>query len=362
MKIITVVGARPNFMKVAPLYKEISKYDFINHMICHTGQHYDYKMSKVFFEDLELPIPDLYLSIGSGSHSEQTGKIMIEFEKVLLKHSPDLVIVVGDVNSTLACSLAAVKLGIKIAHIEAGLRSFDMSMPEEINRLLTDTISDYLFVTEESGVNNLVIEGKKADKIFLVGDVMIDNLIYYLIKTNDKILEYYDLRKSQYTLVTLHRPGLVDNPHKLNDLIEILNKLSSKQKIFFPVHPRTKKNFYSNELKISENIIISEPVGYLDFISLMKNAQIVLTDSGGIQEETTYLGVQCVTVRDNTERPITVEVGTNHLAGTDMANVYKIIKSILEGNIKKGNIPELWDGKAAKRIVELLLNKFQYFL
>lgn len=358
-KIISVVGARPNFMKIAPLHRELLKKNEFNHLICHTGQHYDEKMSKVFFNELGLPNPDYYLGVGSGSHSEQTGKVLIEYEKVLIKEKPDLVIVVGDVNSTIACSLAAVKLGTKVAHIESGLRSFDRTMPEEINRVLTDNISDYLFVTEKSGLDNLKKEGIPDDKIFFVGNVMIDSLAHYLELTSDKILGNLNIQKNNYILVTMHRPYLVDNVSRLKDLIDMLIMLSEKRKIVFPVHPRTKKNIDELfNIDIYENIIFSEPVGYLDFISLQKNAEVVVTDSGGIQEETTYLGVQCVTVRDNTERPITVEAGTNHLAGTDMTNVYKIIKSILDGNIKKGNIPELWDGKAAMRIIDILCNIF----
>lgn len=357
LKIISVVGARPNFMKVAPLHREFIKSKQINHLICHTGQHYDDKMSKVFFKELDLPRPDYYLGIGSGSHSEQTGKVMIEFEKVLLKEKPDLVIVVGDVNSTIACSLASSKLGIKVAHIESGLRSNDRTMPEEINRLLTDAISDFLFVTEQSGIDNLKNEGVAENKIFFVGNVMIDSLVHYLDFSSDKILIDLCIRKGNYILVTMHRPFLVDNVERLKDLINMLLKLSEKRKIVFPVHPRTRKNIEQFiEIGISDDIILTEPVGYLDFISLMKNAEVVVTDSGGIQEETTFLGVQCVTVRDNTERPVTVEVGTNHLAGTDVENVYNTVSNVLEGYFKKGSFPELWDGNAAVRIVGVLKN------
>lgn len=344
-------------MKVAPLHKEFIKFGNITHLICHTGQHYDVNMSKIFFEELELPKPDFYLGVGSGSHGLQTGKVMIEFEKVLINEKPDLVIVVGDVNSTLACSLAAVKLNIKVAHIEAGLRSFDKSMPEEINRILSDAVSDYLFVTEDSGIKNLKKEGIKEKNIHFVGNVMIDSLRHYIKKSNNNILKKYYLRRKDYILVTMHRPATVDNNDKLMELIELLLHFSDFKKIIFPVHPRTKKNIIRLISKISRNLIFSEPLGYLDFIALMKNAELVITDSGGIQEETTFLGVQCVTVRDNTERPVTINVGTNHLAGTNFTNVRKIISAILNGKIKKGKIPELWDGMASSRIIKVLRNK-----
>ena len=416
MKIISVVGARPNFMKVAPIYRAFaqlkirnSKFKIqdselnigpprrIDHLICHTGQHYDEKMSKVFFDELELPKPDYYLGIGGGSHAEQTAKIMMEFEKVLLNEKPDLVIVVGDVNSTIACSLTAVKLGIKVAHVEAGLRSFDRSMPEEINRILTDSISDFLFVTEKSGLENLKREGIPDSKVYFVGHVMIDSLIHYLPKVaeminvrreteeeekikekslKNKVSDTTTLRQAQsdneqqtthhllpttnYVLVTMHRPSNVDFKEKLSDLIDMLNRLSEKRKIIFPVHPRTKKNMerFGLSNKISENLVITEPIGYLDFISLIKNAEVILTDSGGIQEESTYLGVQCVTLRTSTERPVTVEVGTNHLVGDNFAEAERVVNEILDGKKKTGKIPELWDGKAAERIVEIIANKF----
>ena len=359
-KIISVVGARPNFMKVAPIHKAFQKYNNqVKHLICHTGQHYDKKMSKIFFEDLEMPVPDFYLGVGSGSHAEQTAKVMIEFEKVLINEKPDLVIVVGDVNSTVACSLVAAKLNIKVAHVEAGLRSFDRTMPEEINRLLTDSISDYLFVSEKSGLKNLANEGIKEDKIFFVGNVMIDSLIHYLSKAEkSSVLKDYSLNPSEYILVTLHRPSNVDSGDFLNDLMTLFEKLAGKRKIIFPVHPRTKKNLedagYTNN--ISKNIILTEPIGYIDFLGLTKNSGLIITDSGGIQEESTYLGVQCITVRNNTERPVTVEVGTNHLIGTDLNNVEKCALDILSGKIKEGKVPELWDGKTSERIAEYLLS------
>jgi len=358
-KIISVVGARPNFMKVAPIHKAFQRYSTkIRHLICHTGQHYDKKMSKVFFEDLEMPHPDFYLGVGSGSHAEQTANVMVEFEKVLIAEKPDLIIVVGDVNSTVACSLVAAKLNIKVAHVEAGLRSFDRTMPEEINRLLTDAISDYLFVSEKSGLTNLKNEGIFQNKVFFVGNVMIDSLIHYLPKADkSSALQNYSLTPSDYILVTLHRPSNVDSNDFLKDLMRLFENLAAKKKIIFPVHPRTKKNLeeagYGNDL--NKNIILTDPIGYIDFLALTKNAGLIITDSGGIQEESTYLGVQCITVRNNTERPITVEVGTNQLIGTDLNSVEKCALDILSGDIKYGKIPELWDGKTAERITEFLV-------
>jgi len=384
LKILSVVGARPNFMKVAPIHKAfiqlgtslIRNYELeitneqsgskkgINHLICHTGQHYDEKMSKVFFDELELPKPDFYLGVGSGTHAEQTAKVMIEFEKILLQEKPDLVIVVGDVNSTIACSLAAVKLPIKVAHVEAGLRSFDNGMPEEINRLLTDAISDYLFVTEKSGMENLKKSGVSGEKVFFVGNCMIDSLIHYLPKIDEsKIIENFQLEANNFIVVTLHRPSNVDSEESLKEVIEMLNHLSAYRKIVFPIHPRTRNNIKSFGLSglLNENILLTDPIGYLDFLSLVKNCELVITDSGGIQEESTYLGVQCLKLRDNTERPITVEVGTNHLIGTDFKKAEAAALEILSGKKKIGKIPELWDGKAAERIVEILVERLIRF-
>lgn len=365
-KIISVVGARPNFMKVAPLHRAFEKYNRkefvpslkIDHRICHTGQHYDEKMSKIFFEELELPQPDFYLGIGSGSHAEQTGKIMIEFEKVLLQQQPELVIVVGDVNSTIACSLTASKLGIPIAHVEAGLRSFDRQMPEEINRLLTDSIADYLFVSEPSGIVNLKNEGAADEKIFFVGNVMIDSLLHHLTKAEEsQILKQLNLIQNEYILVTMHRPSNVDSDEQLSLLVRLLNSLSEKRDIVFPIHPRTMKNLEQNQLdsKLSEKIILTDPIGYIDFLWLTRNAEVVLTDSGGIQEESTFLGIQCVTIRTSTERPVTVEIGTNHLVGDDFNEAEKVVQDIIHGRKKKGDIPKFWDGKASERIVEIII-------
>lgn len=365
MKIISVVGARPNFMKIAPVnraFKELKKQNpgiDVTHLICHTGQHYDEKMSKVFFEDLELPKPDFYLGVGSGSHAEQTARVMVEFEKILLKEKADLIIVVGDVNSTIACSLVAAKMNIKIAHVEAGLRSFDMSMPEEINRILTDRISDYLFVTENSGLENLGKEGVSKEKIHYVGNVMIDSLVHFLpMAEKSGIKSEFKLEGSKYIVVTLHRPANVDSPDFLSQFLELCNNIPEDYKIIFPVHPRTKKNISESGLDkaFGDRIISADPIGYLDFLNLLKDAELVITDSGGIQEETTYLGVQCATLRDNTERPVTIEKGTNWLLGTNLEAAQPEILKILSGRKKNGTVPELWDGRAAERIVNHIIN------
>src|SRR6187399_2548888 len=357
-KIISVVGARPNFMKVAPIHFEFEKHKHIvKHLICHTGQHYDEKMSKVFFDELGLPNPDFDLGVGSGSHAVQTAGIMIEFEKVLQQEKPDLIIVVGDVNSTIACSLVAKKMNISVAHIEAGLRSFDRTMPEEINRILTDSISDFLFVTEQSGLDNLKNEGVDESKVFFTGNVMIDSLIQNKGKINtSQVLASLGLEKATYVLCTLHRPNNVDSKHSLESILGTLNSFAQKKKIVFPVHPRTRTKMkeFGIDHALSENIIVTDPIGYIDFLCLIKNSSLIITDSGGIQEETTYLGIPCVTLRDNTERPVTISIGSNYLAGTDVSKLSKIVTDILNGNVKKNHIPPLWDGKAAERICKIL--------
>jgi len=359
-KIISVVGARPNFIKIAPIHKAFLSYkDNYQHLICHTGQHFDEKMSKIFFEELEMPKPDFYLGIGGGSHAEQTAKIMIEFEKILLEHKPELVIVPGDVNSTLAASLTAAKLHIPVAHVEAGLRSFDMSMPEEINRILTDKISELLFITEESAIQNLRNEGTDKSKVFFTGNVMIDSLVHYLPKINkNNILSKLHLKKDNYILSTFHRPSNVDNYDSLKMILETFSKLANSHKIVFPVHPRTQNMIETFGFKdlIHQNILLLEPIGYLDFLSLMKNATLVITDSGGIQEETTFLNVQCITVRNSTERPITCNLGTNQLIGTDLDKVYNAALNVLKGNKKEGKIPDLWDGHASERICKIIID------
>jgi len=359
MKVISVVGARPNFIKIAPIYQAFLQYsDRVQHLICHTGQHFDAKMSKVFFDELKLPKPDFHLGVGGGSHAVQTARIMTSFEEIMLAEKPDLIIVPGDVNSTLACSLVASKMNIKIAHVEAGLRSFDRSMPEEINRVVTDVLSDYLFVTEESGLINLKKEGIADSKVFFTGNVMIDSLVRFMpLIDESNILGELGLDASDYILVTFHRPSNVDSPEYLNSLMQMLAELSGRKKVVFPVHPRTRQNLENAGLmeSLPSDLILTEPIGYIDFLSLVKSSALIITDSGGIQEESTFLGVQCITVRDNTERPSTVDLGTNTLVRRDLANVRELALRRLNGELKGGSIPPLWDGKAAERIVEALL-------
>jgi UDP-N-acetylglucosamine 2-epimerase (non-hydrolysing) len=350
-------------MKIAPIHREMGNYPDINPVLIHTGQHYDEKMSKLFFQDLQLPEPDVYLGIGSGSHTGQTAKIMLAFEKVMEDQKPDLVLVVGDVNSTVACSLVATKMHTKIAHVEAGLRSFDRTMPEEINRMITDTLSDFLFVTEKSGLENLKNEGIPDKKVFFTGNVMIDSLAYFLEKAKESpIIKQLNVNGSPFVLVTLHRPSNVDVKENLENLFHTFSVLGKDMKIVFPMHPRTKKMIekFGLESYVSsiENLIITDPVGYLDFMQLMQNARLILTDSGGIQEETTYLGIPCITIRENTERPVTVEIGTNVMVGPNADRIIEETDKILSGNGKKGQIPELWDGKAAERIVRILSTNF----
>ena len=350
-------------MKVAPLHKAFLRHtDRIRHLIVHTGQHYDEAMSKVFFDDLELPQPDFYLGVGSGTHAEQTARIMVEFEKVMEQVKPDLTIVVGDVNSTVACSLVSVKMGIPVAHVEAGLRSGDRTMPEEINRILTDAIAEHLFVSEPSGIANLRKEGTGEEKIHLVGNVMIDSLITYREKAKGSgMLDLLAVRPRRFTLVTLHRPSNVDTSEGLSRVLSVFEKLAGSPAIVFPVHPRTRKMLALHGLesraKAISNLKLIEPAGYLEFLQLLDNAQLVLTDSGGLQEETTYLGVPCLTLRENTERPITCELGTNELCGQDVDKIVRKSLEVFEGKSKKGEIPPLWDGQAARRIAEITVQK-----
>ncbi|MGZ3839779.1 MAG: non-hydrolyzing UDP-N-acetylglucosamine 2-epimerase [Flavisolibacter sp.] len=360
-KIISIVGARPNFMKIAPLHRAFQPYrHLVKHLICHTGQHYDEKMSKVFFDELGLPQPDFYLGIGGGSHAVQTAGIMVAFEAVLLEEKPDLIIVVGDVNSTIACSLVAKKLQVKVAHVEAGLRSRDMTMPEEINRILTDAISDYLFVTEKSGMDNLIREGVDQRKIFFTGNVMIDSLVQNETRIDaSPILGQWGLQEGHYILATFHRPSNVDDMASLEKILLLLNQYAQVRKIIFPIHPRTRANIEKFGLKdlVSTNLLLCDPIGYIDFISLIKNAELILTDSGGIQEESTYLKVPCLTLRNNTERPVTVEIGTNQLVGVNLEKLDRAIRDILGGKRKQGRIPEGWDGKASERICSILVGE-----
>lgn len=361
---LSVVGARPNFMKVAPLHRALLPYEGrIQHIILHTGQHYDEKMSRVFFEDLELPHPDVYLGVGSGTHAEQTARIMVEFETAALAASPDLVIVVGDVNSTLACSVTCSKLGIPVAHVESGLRSFDRTMPEEINRMVTDILSDFLFVTEPAGVENLAREGVAPEKVHLVGDVMIDALMRYREKArSSRSMDELGVAPRGYTLVTLHRPSNVDVRERLEIIAGIFERLQDATTIVFPVHPRTRRRMdefgLAGRFDAIRSLRMTDPIGYLDFLNLMDNAALVLTDSGGIQEETTYLQVPCLTMRENTERPVTIDVGTNQLVGLDADLVVTKSMEALGGWPKRGRIPDMWDGNAAERIIRILATAY----
>ncbi len=360
LKILHVVGARPNFMKAAPIMREMAKYPHeFEQILVHTGQHYDANMSKVFFEELELPQPDIYLGVGSGSHAQQTAGIMLTFEPVLLEHRPDWVIVVGDVNSTLACALVCAKLGIKVAHVEAGLRSFDRTMPEEINRVLTDQIADLLFTTEPSANENLRREGIPKERIHFVGNVMIDTLLRHKERALAlDVVGRYGLEAGGFALLTLHRPSNVDVPEVLGGILDALAELQARLPIIFPAHPRTVERIqefgFKGRLAAMRDLRVTEPLGYLEFLNLMANAGLVLTDSGGVQEETTILGVPCLTLRENTERPVTVTQGTNTVVGSDPQRIVAEALAILDGKGKAGRVPELWDGQAAERIVTVL--------
>lgn len=354
-----IAGARPNFIKIAPIWRNLSKESSFEVKIIHTGQHYDDSMSTVFFTQLGLPSPDFNLGIRSGSHAEQTSGVMIEYEKLVEQKKPDLTIVVGDVNSTLAVSIVCSKLLIPVAHVEAGLRSFDMSMPEEINRILTDRISNYLFVSEPSGIKNLECEGIDTEKVFFVGNVMIDSLLNSLpeiekLQTHEK----YEMGKNEYIVVTFHRPSNVDNKEKLLKLFRLFKGVSEKLPIIFPVHPRTKANIEKFELgslfSSIGNLKMTDPLGYFEFISLVKNSNCVLTDSGGIQEETTFLGVSCFTFRENTERPVTLDSGINKLCSLDTEDYSYIFNTLSASSRRKHSAPELWDGRASERIAEII--------
>ena len=360
IKIICVCGARPNFIKIASLMRSFKKKDIFDILLVHTGQHYDKNMSHRFFDELDIPVPDINLEVGSGSHAVQTAKIMTGFEPVLLDFKPEYVLVVGDVNSTVACGLVAVKLGVKLIHVEAGLRSFDRTMPEEINRILTDRMSDLLFVSEQSGIDNLRHEGIEDSKIHFVGNVMIDTLVANIEKAKQSnVLDRLELAPQSYIVVTLHRPGNVDNVKRFENIVKAFEIISQDTKIVFPVHPRTLKNMknceFSERIESLENLLLIDPVGYLDFLNLMNNAAVVLTDSGGIQEETTILGVPCLTLRDNTERPVTVTHGTNRLIPVSAKEIVEgFQRAVKERAMKKPVPPKFWDGKAADRIVSVL--------
>jgi len=372
VKIIFISGARPNYMKIAPMIWEIRRLKRqgvadIQFVLIHTGQHYDPQLFDVFFRDLDLPAPDYSLDVGSGSHTFQTAQIMERLEPILQKETPKLVVVVGDVNSTVAAALTASKLGIPVAHVEAGLRSFDRTMPEEINRLVTDALSDYLFVSEESGKENLQREGVAPERIFFVGNVMIDSLQQsrYLWESS-KIHDQMDLRRREYGLVTLHRPSNVDNPDTLRSIMVALSEVAKNIPIIFPIHPRTRKKLdHMNGSALSlrlrsgpidgNGIYGLEPLGYHEFMALVADARIVLTDSGGIQEETTFLNIPCLTLRNNTERPVTVTHGTNRIIGTSPAAIVQESSRVLQSPRPKLPAPPLWDGRAAERILSILL-------
>jgi len=366
-RILHVVGARPNFMKAAPVIAALATRDDVSQTLVHTGQHYDSSMSDVFFQELGLPHPDINLGVGSGSHAVQTAQVMMRFEGAVLAQRPDLVLVYGDVNSTIAATLVCAKLGIPIGHVEAGLRSFDRTMPEEINRLATDQLADLLFTPSADGDENLLREGVAPEKIHMVGNVMIDTLVRLLPQAEANwpqqraALEHTApaWNGDRFALVTLHRPSNVDEPVMLQRIVETLNDIASDISVLFPVHPRTRQRLQSLGLtKHSDQLHLLEPVGYLDFLALQRHATVVITDSGGIQEETTFLGVPCLTVRENTERPVTVTLGTNTLVGRDMDRLRSEVFSILEHGAKRAQIPPLWDGRAGERIADILVSAF----
>ncbi len=358
MKIMHIVGARPNFMKVAPTMQTFRDEPRIEQILVHTGQHYDYEMSQVFFEDLGIPAPDAYLQVGSGSHADQTARIMLAFEPVIVSFQPDWVFVVGDVNSTLACSLVSAKLGIPVSHIEAGLRSFDRTMPEEINRLLTDQISDLLFTPSTDADENLIREGVDPQKICLVGNVMIDTLVQMLPKAVKRpVVSELGLPPGGYILVTLHRPSNVDDKRPFAEILSALQELAGDYPVVFPVHPRTRKQIDEFGLE-ADAVKLMEPLGYLDFLALTRSAAMVLTDSGGIQEETTFLGVPCLTLRPNTERPITIELGTNRLVKCERAAIVAAAYEAVQSAGKLGSTIPLWDGLASQRILAEFRNRF----
>ncbi len=364
MKLILVAGARPNFMKIAPLMRELRGRPGLSVKLVHTGQHYDARMSQLFFDELKIPRPDIELEVGSASHAVQTAEVMKRFEPVVQVEAPDAVVVVGDVNSTIACALTAVKLGVPVAHVEAGLRSFDRTMPEEINRILTDTISRWLFVSERSGVENLQREGISHDQVFFVGNVMIDTLLQHRERSEQStVLEDLGVADQGYAVLTLHRPASVDDPAILGRTLSALARIGRELPVVFPVHPRTRKVLQTAlGAKAPAGgawLRLSDPMGYLDFLKLMAHARMVLTDSGGVQEETTVLGVPCLTLRTSTERPATITEGTNVLVGLEPERIIAQGLKILGQDRPPRRVPELWDGRAAARIVEILISQGQ---
>jgi len=368
MKLVLVSGARPNYMKIAPIVWEIRKQNRqasrgIQFVLVHTGQHYDRQLFEVFFQELDLPDPAYDLAVGAGSHAVQTGEVMLRFEPVLVKERPDLVVVVGDVNSTLACAITAKKLCIPIAHVEAGLRSRDWTMPEEINRVVTDAVSDLLFTPSRDADENLFREGVHPERIHFVGNVMIDCLVAELPKTENRdTLQRFGLNKGNYATLTLHRPSNVDDPEVFGNIVDLMFDLSRELPIIWPVHPRSSKNLESlgllRRIEGSKGLKLTDPIGYLDMLTLNRSARLIITDSGGLQEEATVLGVPCITLRNNTERPVTVEAGANQVVGNHPGRIRSAITSILSGNGHNIRIPELWDGKAAERIVEVLMRPY----
>ena len=359
LKIMNIVGARPNLPKIAPLMREMQRHPEIEPILVHTGQHYADGLNGIFFREMGIPAPHVNLEVGSASHAVQTGEILRRIEPVLLDQQPDLVLVVGDVNSTIAVSLAAVKLGIRVAHVEAGLRSFDRSMPEEINRVLTDALAHYLFVTEQDAIENLVREGRPSESIFFVGNVMIDSLRSYLpLAKKSRIGEELGLAQGptwrDFAVLTLHRPSNVDSTATLKELLSAMDTVAERLPVIFPVHPRTEQRLVEAGMAKPPALRLIPPLGYLDFLCLLSRAAVVLTDSGGIQEETTALGVPCLTLRENTERPVTVTHGTNLLVGRDPARIVRAVGDSLSTNRKVERLPPLWDGRAAERIVDTL--------
>ena len=356
-----VAGARPNFMKIAPIVRALQAHGGLGYKIIHTGQHYDREMNDVFFEELGIPAPDVFMGAGGGSHAQQTAKIMTAFEELCQANRPDAVLVVGDVNSTLACSIVAKKLNIPVAHVEAGLRSGDMTMPEEINRLVTDSISDWFFVTEPSGVEHLRREGKPDRAIHYVGHVMVDNVLYQAEKLSGLSTEFetadFKRQHARYGVVTLHRPSNVDDAAMMARIGGALKEIAAELPLLFPVHPRTRANLDKFGIDLGPNVTLVGPQPYMAFLNVWKDAAVVLTDSGGLQEETTALGVPCITIRENTERPVTVDEGTNVLAGTDPTRIVAEVRKVLTGQGKQGRRPQLWDGRAAERIVEILASE-----
>jgi UDP-N-acetylglucosamine 2-epimerase (non-hydrolysing) len=353
MHIVHVVGARPNFMKAAPVIQALGKHDHVRQTLVHTGQHYDFNMSDVFFQQLAMPAPDINLEVGSGTHAQQTSQIIARFEAVVLELKPDWVVVYGDVNSTVAAALVCAKLLVPVAHVEAGLRSFDRTMPEEINRLLTDQISDLLFTPSEDGNRNLQMEGVAPEKVHLIGNVMIDTLVRLLPLARERSVE----RSERYVLVTLHRPSNVDDTGWLKSLLNMFHEISQCVPVLFPVHPRTRGRMAEAGVKSVDsgsNLRLLDPAPYLEFLALQSKAAVVITDSGGIQEETTFLNVPCLTVRENTERPITVSMGTNTLVGRDIQRLRTELEAVLAGKTKCGHVPPLWDGHAAERIAQVI--------